>query len=67
MATTILHIEGMSCAHCVRHVQEALEEIHGVQKAAVDLAKKTATVEHEATVSMETMAEAVTEAGYEIA
>ncbi len=66
MATTILHIEGMSCQHCVRHVKEALEEMAGVQSANVDLEAKTATVEHAAEVTRAAFAEAIDDAGYEL-
>lgn len=61
---TIIEIEGMTCAHCVRHVKEALEKVPGVKKAAVDLENRTAVVEHDGEVSPQTLREAITEAGY---
>lgn len=64
--TTVLHIEGMSCAHCVKHVKDALEEIAGVSGAAVDLAAKTATVEHADAVSVDALRAAVEDAGYDV-
>ena len=61
---TVIKIEGMTCAHCVRHVKEALEKVPGVKKAAVDLENRTAVVEHDGEVSPQTLREAITEAGY---
>mgnify|MGYP000991468328 FL=1 len=37
-----VHVEGMSCQHCVQHVKSALESIKGVSSAKVDLNSKTA-------------------------
>ena len=64
--TKVLHVEGMMCAHCQAHVQKALEGVEGVAKAEVDLEKKTATVTLEKEVADETLAAAVTEAGYQV-
>jgi len=63
---TILNIEGMSCAHCVKHVKEALESLAGVKSAEVSLENKSAAVDHEDKVSLDTMKAAVVEAGYEV-
>ena len=63
--TTTLNIEGMSCEHCAAHVKEALEGIAGVSSALVNLQNKNAQVEHNDSVSLETMKAAVGEAGYE--
>ena len=61
---TVLNIEGMSCAHCVKHVTEALEALDGV-KAEVSLEAKTATVEYNGAVTLDEMKAAVIDAGYE--
>jgi len=61
----ILSIEGMSCAHCVAHVKEALEGVAGVAKADVKLGKKQAVVEGPS-LDDAAMKAAVAEAGYEI-
>ena len=63
---TILQIEGMSCAHCVQHVKEALEAVAGVKSAEVNLQNKSAEVEHEDKVSLAALKAAVEEAGYEV-
>lgn len=66
MKTSKLQIEGMSCAHCKARVENTLNKISGV-RATVDLDKKTATVEHPESVSLETLKKAVRDAGYEVA
>jgi copper chaperone len=63
--TKTLSVEGMSCAHCVMHVKNALVEVAGVTKAEVDLAKKSALVEG-ASLDDEALKAAVAEAGYEV-
>jgi copper chaperone CopZ len=62
---TILHIEGMSCGHCVQHVKDALESVAGVKTAEVHLDDKSAVVEHAEGVSQDTLKAAVEEAGFE--
>ena len=64
---TILQIEGMSCAHCVQHVKEALEAVAGVKSADVSLKDKSASVEHSDGVDIAALRAAVTEAGFEAA
>ena len=38
-------VQGMTCASCVRYVEEALTEVPGVESASVNLATERATVE----------------------
>lgn len=59
---TQLNIEGMTCDHCVRAVKGALERTPGVEKAEVDLAAGSATVEGAADVQV--MIQAVENEGY---
>ena len=60
-----LHITGMSCEHCVKHVKEALEAVAGVKSAEVSLAEKSAAVEHGDEAEISALRAAVEEAGYE--
>ena len=53
-----LHIEGMTCEHCVNRVAEALNSIDGVS-AKVNLHKKNATVSFDRPVEEETLCSAV--------
>lgn len=64
--TKKLMIEGMSCGHCVRHVEEALLELDGVISAKADLEGKSAIVELNKDITEDTFKEAIEEAGYEL-
>ena len=59
-----LRVEGMMCEHCKARVEKALAAVPGVKKVKVDLAKKTATVRGD--VAKESVASAITEAGYQV-
>ncbi len=61
----LLKIEGMSCGHCVMHVQSALEDIPGVKSAKVDLLERTAMVDGD-NLNDQALRAAVTEAGYSV-
>ena len=60
-----LHIEGMTCEHCVNRVAEALNSIDGVS-AKVNLHKKNATVSFDRPVEEETLCRAVEKTGYRV-
>ena len=62
----VLDVEGMMCAKCQAHVQKALEGVAGVTAVEVSLENKTASVTMENEIADETLAGAVTEAGYEV-
>lgn len=55
----------MSCAHCVSHVAEALEEI-GAGDILVSLEEKSATVEIGEGITDEKIKSAIEEAGYDV-
>ncbi|MGE5606489.1 MAG: heavy-metal-associated domain-containing protein [Bacteroidota bacterium] len=61
-----INIEGMSCGHCVKHVEEALKEVAGVGAVQVDLQGKKAVVEISDTVTDEQLKAAVEEVGYDV-
>ncbi|OGC77035.1 MAG: haloacid dehalogenase [candidate division Zixibacteria bacterium RBG_16_50_21] len=61
-----LDIRGMTCGSCVAHVEEALNELDGVQAAVVNLGLGTARVTHiPGVVSTSGMKRAVRDVGYE--
>ncbi|MBO4619552.1 MAG: heavy-metal-associated domain-containing protein [Victivallales bacterium] len=60
-----LHIEGMSCMHCVARVTQALNALDGVV-AQVHLTPPTAIVTLGKEVSDETLRQAVSDAGFQI-
>ncbi|MDQ7785045.1 MAG: heavy metal-associated domain-containing protein [Desulfomonilaceae bacterium] len=59
-------IKGMSCNHCVRAVTEALTGLPGVTGVTVDLEMGQAVVEHDPSVSLQSVHEQIAKAGYEI-
>jgi len=57
----------MSCAACVRRVEEGLKDLPGVRDAAVNFATQKALVEYDpGAISVDKMAGAVRELGYEV-
>ena len=60
----IITIEGMSCAHCQKRVEDALNAIGGVS-AKVNLKKKTAAVTLKTDVADDVLMAAVQDAGYQ--
>ena len=66
MTATVLHIDGMSCQNCVRHVTEALAAVDGVQSVTVSLEQKTATVTSAEPISVSAATLAVEDAGYSL-
>ena len=61
-----INIEGMSCGHCVRHVENALMEVAGVASVEVNLQAKHAVVELSGDVEDAKLKEAIEEAGYNV-
>jgi copper chaperone len=59
-----LHVEGMSCAHCVRAVTEAIRALDPEAEVAVDLA--AGTVRAETGAAAAAVAAAVEEEGYKV-
>jgi Cu+-exporting ATPase len=63
--TAELVIEGMSCASCVRRIEQALARLPGVVAASVNLAAERATVRSVAgAVSVAALEAAIRDAGY---
>lgn len=62
----LLAIEGMTCKECAEHVQKALATVPGVAEAHVNFTKAEAMVctKRGAEVSVQTLIEAVSKAGY---
>jgi len=63
---TLLDVMGMSCPSCIRHVNAALADIEGVAKVEVRLRDGKVLVQHDpAVANVNTLIEALREAGYE--
>ncbi|MCK4571153.1 copper-translocating P-type ATPase [Candidatus Bipolaricaulota bacterium] len=59
-----LRIDGMHCASCAQSVERALKAIPGVENASVNLLGESASITHDGSVSFETLAQAIQDAGY---
>ncbi|KAI9272532.1 hypothetical protein BY458DRAFT_508532 [Sporodiniella umbellata] len=44
--STFLPVKGMTCQSCVRAIQQALEQVEGVEKVKVDLEKGACVIQH---------------------
>jgi len=65
--TITLHIDGMTCASCVAHVERALSKVPGVVEANVNLATEKAVVTFALdTTGLADLKRAVAESGYEV-
>ncbi|MCG2741665.1 MAG: heavy metal translocating P-type ATPase [Syntrophaceae bacterium] len=63
---TTVSVGGMTCAACVRRVENALREVPGVTEVAVNLATARATVSHNAGwAGVEALRQVVADQGYE--
>ena len=61
-----IHIEGMSCMHCVAHAKKALLDIDGVVEAEVDLSSKSAAVTVNKNIKDAVFKKAIDNAGYSV-
>ena len=59
-----LTIQGMSCAHCVMHVKQALDEVDGLEVEDVQIGKVRISYDDE--IISKVISEKVEKAGYKI-
>jgi copper chaperone len=65
MQTVTLQVEGMSCNHCVKAVEGAVQEAGAAGQ--VDLQAKTVEITYDETkLSVEAIKEAIEEQGYDV-
>ena len=63
MQHVILHIEGMSCGHCLNAVNRALQSVPGVEVESVQMGRADLRYD-ERTTDLRALEAAVAEAGY---
>lgn len=63
MSTVRLHIEGMSCGHCLNAVRQALQGIAGATVDSVQMGRATVQTGEDGPTP-ELLAERITAAGY---
>lgn len=65
MAEVTLNVEGMSCNHCVKAVEGALEKAGATGK--VDLASKKVAVEYDdSKLNLDAIKQAIEDQGYDV-
>lgn len=67
MGSETFTVTGMTCDHCTNAVTTELSRLDGVTKVDVDLATGAVTVESTEPLDRASVADAVDEAGYELA
>jgi copper chaperone len=68
MASQVLKVTGMSCAHCKAAVEKAVGGVTGVQKVDADFKGNRVTVSfQEAPGTLDKVKAAIEEAGYTVA
>ena len=60
-----LKIEGMHCAGCSTRLEKVLNNLEGIETAKVSLEEKKATIKYDETkINIETIKEAIEDAGF---
>ena len=62
----MLSIRGMTCAACAQRIEKTVQKLPGVERASVNLASEKLYVEHDGSLSLEQIKQAVTKIGYEV-
>ena len=66
-STATYAVTGMSCQHCVDAVTAEVGRIAGVEQVQVDLPTGAVTVTSTAPLALDTVRDAIEEAGYDLA
>jgi copper chaperone len=61
---TVVSVDGMSCAHCVRAVFTALAGVEGIERADVSIGK--AVIDHDGSVTSDAIRDAIAIAVYAV-
>ena len=59
-------VEGMSCGHCVKRIENALKELEEVESVLVSLEDKKAEIVLKEQVSDDKLKEVIEDAGYDV-
>ena len=67
MKTEILNVNGMNCAHCEKAVRDAVLELDGISEVTASAPEKKVTVIFDETkVTLDEIAAAIEEEGFEV-
>jgi copper chaperone len=65
MADAVIHIEGMSCQHCVMRVKKTIESLAGVSSLSVEIGQAKVSFD-ETKIQKKDIEAAVAKAGYKV-
>lgn len=66
MKEIVVNVNGMMCQNCEKHVNEAVKKLAGVKSAVADKDAKNVVVQAKDDVDVESIKQAVVDAGYEV-
>ncbi len=67
MQSVTLNVQGMSCGHCVKAVEESVGELEGINQVSVKLDKALVEVSfNETQVSLNKIKETIEDQGYDV-
>ena len=67
MKTEVLNVNGMSCGHCVKAVEESVGGLAGVKSVVVDLSSGKVEVSYDSSaVTLDSIKETIDDQGYEV-
>ncbi|HLR42324.1 MAG TPA: copper chaperone CopZ [Pseudogracilibacillus sp.] len=67
MEQITLHVQGMSCGHCVNSVEGSVGKVNGVKSVKVNLDDGTVVIEFDSnTVSLEEIKSEIEDQGYDV-
>lgn len=61
-----LQVQGMTCGHCVKSVENSVGALNGVNKVDVSLSNGTVEVEFNNSVNVKQISETIEEQGYTV-
>jgi copper chaperone len=62
-----IHVDGMTCGHCVETVTQAVNSLDGIRQVSVDLDKKQVSVDFdESQTDSDAIASKIIEVGFEV-
>lgn len=64
MATSVFTVKGMHCGSCGMLIDDAVEELTGVQSSQTDVRAGSTKVDHDASVTPQQIMGAIVDAGY---
>lgn len=66
MEKITISVEGMSCTHCEKRVEQAVKRVRNVINARVDFRTKSVEIAYEGEIDQNEVRERLKEEGYEV-